>query len=640
MWAHTDHIGGTSVGDQRTLVMPSAAERDCLVRVLERVLEDPRSLRKSRTGFLSMVSRCLPACGSANAPSSPRGRRSKASVSTLSSISGGQTPANAKIGSAFDRKQLNSSHIEQLPGMGEAREEVKKQWDKLVMMTTRTSSTSIGLLKGVAGAVYRSKDEGLKSSPTLPLQGQGDYLDVEQAGLLLDRILSSGQNESSDYTPLIGLHTSVAFQEFWDICVPMLLVEQIWEGAWLTDTKERNSWQQRVKDLYGDQKPVARWQYFLLQVQMEDDAKTIEAGQDEVDAMKEVDRSSVGGITLVGLSRYLCTEANSILPPKRCKQHQDMSLPLTDYWIGAAHHVYGDPPPSGVMPTFSIWSGGQSQPYDPGLLTGLHAALRAGCRCISLALVAGDNDGISVLMQQQRAPFTDALKMVGSLGFAQKPSFPIVLVLTLSLLPASACEVVPALLETHLGDRLWRSSILPSPQEAKDRVIVAVAPKCKPDDSLLISGEPLELPSRAPVLAVGGQQAVLDAKKMLGLWEELAGSVVVWPGVPFDVHLPNRSPLEMYIAHVPADYFGHAEDSEQRKLVEYHRQHLSLAYPVATRSAPANFNPSGPWTAGVQMSALTFGLGGIEGISNDSMCLAHAGRFAEDNGGCGYILKP
>merc|ERR1740121_1655446 len=78
-----------------------------------------------------------------------------------------------------------------------------------------------------------------------------------------------------------------------------------------------------------------------------------------------------------------------------------------------------------------------------------------------------------------------------------------------------------------------------------------------------------------------------------------------------------------------------AQSREKRTgLVEHHHQSLTLAFPVATRRAPANFNIAAAWTAGVQMAALSLG------CESDGAVLAHAGRFFQDNGGCGYVLKP
>merc|ERR1719174_3501062 len=83
-----------------------------------------------------------------------------------------------------------------------------------------------------------------------------------------------------------------------------------------------------------------------------------------------------------------------------------------------------------------------------------------------------------------------------------------------------------------------------------------------------------------------------------------------------------------------ADQLHSREESESQELEEHHRRYLSLTYPVTLRHVPFNFNPASAWSVGVQMAALIFRGGGA------GATLAHAGRFAQDNGGCGYILKP
>merc|ERR1712216_968997 len=64
------------------------------------------------------------------------------------------------------------------------------------------------------------------------------------------------------------------------------------------------------------------------------------------------------------------------------------------------------------------------------------------------------------------------------------------------------------------------------------------------------------------------------------------------------------------------------------------RHYMTLSYPVTLRSVPTNFNPAVAWSVGIQMAAIMLGAGGC------GAALAHAGRFAQDNGGCGYVLKP
>jgi len=85
---------------------------------------------------------------------------------------------------------------------------------------------------------------------------------------------------------------------------------------------------------------------------------------------------------------------------------------------------------------------------------------------------------------------------------------------------------------------------------------------------------------------------------------------------------------------VPADELQGLEDTKLQNLIEYHRQYLTQSYPVASRCTPTNCNPAIAWSMGVQMSAM------IMRGAGSSALLAHAGRFAQDNGGCGYVLKP
>merc|ERR1711972_415794 len=84
---------------------------------------------------------------------------------------------------------------------------------------------------------------------------------------------------------------------------------------------------------------------------------------------------------------------------------------------------------------------------------------------------------------------------------------------------------------------------------------------------------------------------------------------------------------------MPSDQLQVLEDMKTQQLIEYHRQYLTLSYPVTNRFAAANSNPALAWSAGVQMAPMM-----LQGAGRSAL-LAHAGRFAQDNGGCGFVLK-
>lgn len=53
--------------------------------------------------------------------------------------------------------------------------------------------------------------------------------------------------------------------------------------------------------------------------------------------------SSQGGsicLTLLGFNALLCSPCSDLMDPRRRALHQDLSRPLSDYWINSSHNTY------------------------------------------------------------------------------------------------------------------------------------------------------------------------------------------------------------------------------------------------------------------------------------------------------------
>lgn len=67
-------------------------------------------------------------------------------------------------------------------------------------------------------------------------------------------------------------------------------------------------------------------------------------------------------------------------------------------------------------------------------------------------------------------------------------------------------------------------------------------------------------------------------------------------------------------------------------LVSWHQNYLSRIYPAGTRVWSSNYNPANAWSWGSQMVALNY-------QAADTAMFLNKGKFQE-NGSCGYVLKP
>jgi hypothetical protein len=83
------------------------------------------------------------------------------------------------------------------------------------------------------------------------------------------------------------------------------------------------------------------------------------------------------------------------------------------------------------------------------------------------------------------------------------------------------------------------------------------------------------------------------------------------------------------------------------KLCAFTKQHIVRVYPAGMRIDSSNYNPVQFWTCGVQMAALNFQTcGTVVGVCTLLTCsvtdvaMTLNGAMFEQNGNCGYVLKP
>ncbi|KAF0040703.1 hypothetical protein F2P81_006601 [Scophthalmus maximus] len=155
------------------------------------------------------------------------------------------------------------------------------------------------------------------------------------------------------------------------------------------------------------------------------------------------------------------------------------------------------------------------------------------------------------------------------------------------------------------------------------------------------------------------QQEVM-AQYLISILGEKLLSEPVDPPTTGDLPSPNEkvvvakalSDLVVYTRSVKFISFRHSKDNQNynentsmaenkaRRLakasgadfVRHNKEFLSRIYPAGSRTSSSNYNPLEFWNVGSQLVALNFQSLGLPMDLND-------GRF-QDNGGCGYILKP
>ncbi|CAE7355100.1 Plcl2 [Symbiodinium sp. CCMP2592] len=610
----------------RVLVFTSESDRDALASLLEDLQSDRRSFRRRGASLLA----CLPGASNCLAGCVKPLRKAPTLPHDISELSARLSRSGDALGKTRPDKEGCTANLDDFKAFA------KQMFDRHANAATMRRSGSLGDISS-AFRQYSRRKETKESHVTTntrasantgtggpSAKGVKDQLPPSEAANLLHRLLFQEDGPPAvDGQGTAGyalFPLAVTFESFWSILQPMLFTEQL-----LTDPKLHN----RLGD--GGSMSLEKWSWFLVQVQNEERA-VVEGAAAQLKDMEVPYVDDEGQLSVAGLSCSLCSPDNGALKPDLYRSHDDMTRPLTEYWIASAHHVLlelAPPSPEGPNPTKTA----EDKDKDGQGLRPVTNALRAGCRCISLALLETASE-LQVVLQQKRVPLADVLELISSEGF-QTVQYPLLLVLCLRQLPSSQSRgQVAEVLFDKLGDRLWRSGPeMPSPEAAKGHVVVVLAPACDMDPAL----EPPRPPMRK--LQKGYSTRWQDAEtsdEVVEAWQEAANRFAVWCGQVFDRKFAQQPPGGITVGFLPSDELCSLAEFKQQTMLEYHRQYLTLTFPLAPRDAPVNYNLAAAWSCGVQMAAMTVASGGTRG---DGATLVQAGLFSL-NGGCGYVLKP
>ncbi|KAF4803839.1 1-phosphatidylinositol 4,5-bisphosphate phosphodiesterase delta-3 [Turdus rufiventris] len=338
---------------------------------------------------------------------------------------------------------------------------------------------------------------------------------------------------------------------------------------------------------------------------------------------------------LDGFMMYLLSAAGDILNQEHTKVHQDMSQPLSHYFISSSHNTY--------LTRNQIGGSSSTEAYV--------RALRAGCRCVELDCWEGP-DGEPVVYHghtlTSKILFRDVIESIRDYAFEKSP-YPVIL----SLENHCGLEQQATMarhMKAILGDRLLTQPLqgqdpdhLPSPEQLKEKILVkskklpelwqepqSVTSLLDPEEE-----EEEEEEDEEEEKSLQSLQEIkpLQAKDASQVSPELSALVVYCQAVPF----PG---LAQALRHPQPCQMSSFSERKARKLIKeagpslvrYNARQLSRVYPLGLKMNSANYNPQEMWNAGCQLVALNFQTPGYEMDLN-------AGRFLP-NGRCGYVLKP
>uniref|UniRef100_A0A8D0CS26 Phosphoinositide phospholipase C n=1 Tax=Sander lucioperca TaxID=283035 RepID=A0A8D0CS26_SANLU len=337
-------------------------------------------------------------------------------------------------------------------------------------------------------------------------------------------------------------------------------------------------------------------------------------------------------MSLDGFQSYLCSQEGSIFKPKHLDLHQDMSQPLSHYFISSSHNTY-------LL---------EDQLLGQSSLEAYIKALKRGCRCVEVDCWDG-SDGEPIVYHghtlTSKILFRDVISTLKEYAF-KASDFPVILSIE-NHCGVGQQTVMAQHLSKILGDTLLTTLLdgqvpqqLPSPQELKGKILLKAKKLNNPEDCLdgtltdEVSdeeAEDAESPSTGKSLNVGFKKATLFLKSKLS--KELSDLVVYCKSVHFRDFEHARSNAKCYeISSFSEKKAKALAKDEGTDFVRYNTRQLSRIYPGGIRAGSSNYNPQEMWNVGCQIVALNFQTAGLEMDLND-------GLFRQ-NGCCGYVLKP
>ncbi|XP_062858323.1 1-phosphatidylinositol 4,5-bisphosphate phosphodiesterase beta-1 isoform X2 [Trichomycterus rosablanca] len=385
-----------------------------------------------------------------------------------------------------------------------------------------------------------------------------------------------------------------------------------------------------------------------------------------------------GQISVEGFARYLFGEENSIIPPEKLDQSEDMTFPMSHYFINSSHNTY--------LTAGQLAGNSSVEMYKQVLLS--------GCRCIELDCWKGRTAEEEPIITHgftmtTEISFKEVIEAIAESAFKTSP-FPVILSFENHVDSPKQQAKMAEYCRSIFGDALLIEPLekypletgicLPSPMDLKGKILIKnkknsqkeegstkkklceqtsntcsdTSSGCEPSSPSAGSTN-LEQPDSSQPNSegrkdVGDVEADSEdedddddeSKKSIDegtagseafATEEMSNLVNYVQPVKFhSFELAKKLNRSFYMSSfVETKALEHLTKSPV-EFVEYNKLQMSRIYPKGTRVDSSNYMPQVFWNSGCQLVALNF-------QTIDLSMQLNQGLF-EYNGKCGYRLKP
>lgn len=349
-----------------------------------------------------------------------------------------------------------------------------------------------------------------------------------------------------------------------------------------------------------------------------------------------------GHLSLDGFTSYLTSSECHLFDREHDTICQDMSQPLSHYYINSSHNTY-------LI---------EDQFRGPADKSGYIRALKMGCRCVEVDVWDGpDGEPVVCTGHSLSRPLAlhSVLEAIAKFAFVAS-EYPLILCIE-NHCSLQQQKVLLQHLTRILGDKLYRdlpaegALYLPSPQELRHRILLK-GKKLGPDSDGEVSEEDegAEMSQRIKAINAGGTEKDVVQKsvsltsvpqsnmphsspKRFQLLRELSDLITLCHSVSFkDFKTSSKAQKPWELCSFHESLALRLAGDSPGDFVNHNKHFLSRVYPNPMRIDSSNMNPQDLWKCGCQIVSMNFQTAGLMMDLNTA--------WFRQNGSCGYVLRP
>uniref|UniRef100_A0A3B5KUL8 Phosphoinositide phospholipase C n=1 Tax=Xiphophorus couchianus TaxID=32473 RepID=A0A3B5KUL8_9TELE len=324
-----------------------------------------------------------------------------------------------------------------------------------------------------------------------------------------------------------------------------------------------------------------------------------------------------GHLSLDGFTSYLTSSECHLFDREHDTICQDMSQPLSHYYINSSHNTY-------LI---------EDQFRGPSDKSGYIRALKMGCRCVEVDVWDGpDGEPVVCTGHSLSRPLAlhSVLEAIAKFAFVAS-EYPLILCIE-NHCSLQQQNVLLQHLTRILGDKLYRdlpaegALYLPSPYELRRRILLK-GKKLGPDSDGEVSEEDEGAEMSQRIKAVNAAGTEKD------LLRELSDLVTLCHSVGFkDFKTSSKAQKPWELCSFHESLALRLAGDSPGDFVNHNKHFLSRVYPNPMRIDSSNMNPQDLWKCGCQIVSMNFQTAGLMMDLNTA--------WFRQNGRCGYVLRP